>query len=394
MLFSVARPYFIHDTKWRSFITHYEQSHYSRFSVLISALFSSRTRVCIYVQRLAILMLPGIVFVIVWTQFSFHHHTFLNSVTKNSSQQSMRDVEGKRGNGAQRMSNSKVGVLQQPSNQQEGLENVRTPFKVPNIVHYTWYAEPHIPMTFKQYIGVLSAHKILKPDVIYIHMNITQPTGEYFKKIAALDTVKAVNDGCPKSLLGKILITNGTQFFSDYSDLGRIKYLLEYGGIYLDYDVFVIQSFDKYRRDYEFTLGQEQDRNSSYDLLNAGIIISAKDAPFLRMWANAYVDDYQPDRWIYNSGQKPTMLWKRFPDLIHVEKTKFNRPNWRENEIVKIWGNETFNWKENYALHTWYRYRSRVPWYKENYGELAPDENDVKRMNNTYAAISRYILAL
>ncbi|ELU03939.1 hypothetical protein CAPTEDRAFT_197194 [Capitella teleta] len=268
-------------------------------------------------------------------------------------------------------------------------------YKVPNIVHYTWYAEPTVPMTFKQYIGVLSAHKILQPDKIIIHMNISRPAGKYFEQIVSLDSVEAVNDGRPDTLLGVKLIKNDTQFFSDYSDTGRIKYLLEQGGIYLDYDVFVIQPFDKYREKYEFTLGQEQDRNTSYDLLNAGIIIASKDATFLKMWANAYIDDYRPDQWIYNSGQKPTMLWKRFPSLIHVEPTKFNRPNWRENEIVKIWGNETFDWKANFAVHTWYRYRSsRVPWYKDNYGELSPDENDVRTMNNSYAAMARYILDL
>jgi hypothetical protein len=226
-------------------------------------------------------------------------------------------------------------------------------------------------------------------------MNISKPAGQYFEKIKALSSVEARNDGNPHSLLGFRLVKNETNFFSDYSDLGRIKYLLEDGGIYLDYDVFILNSFDELRKNYEFTLGQEQDRNSSYDLLNAGVIVSSKKAAFLRMWANAYVDDYRPHQWIYNSGSKPTTLWKRFPDLIHVEKYKINRPNWRPVEINKIWGNDTFDWRSNYAVHTWYRYRAeRVPWYKEHYGDLCPDENDVRKMNNTYAAMARYILDL
>ena len=287
---------------------------------------------------------------------------------------------------------------------EDGLKATTTPhptpaaptvqYKVPNIVHYTWYADDKTPMAFKHYIGVLSAHKVLKPDKIYIHTNISRAPGEYWDKIVALDSVQAINDGSPVKLFEKTLISNETKFFSDYSDIGRIKYLLKYGGIYLDYDVFVIQSFDKYREKYDFTLGQEQDRNNTYDLLNAGIIVASKDSPFLYLWASGYADDYQPTRWVYNSGWKPTTLWKRFPHLVHVETTKFNRPNWTPGEMNKIWGNGTYNWRDNYALHTWYRYRSKVEAYSKLYGDLAPDEHDVMTMNNTYAEISRYILSL
>jgi hypothetical protein len=50
-------------------------------------------------------------------------------------------------------------------------------FKAPNIVHYLWYADESVPWTFTQYIGVLSASKVLKPDKIIIHMNIMRPAG-------------------------------------------------------------------------------------------------------------------------------------------------------------------------------------------------------------------------
>ena len=280
------------------------------------------------------------------------------------------------------------------------FENTTSPatprkFKVPNIVHYTWYADEKTPMAFKHYIGVLSAHKVLRPEKIYLHTNISRAPGKYWDKIVALETVEAINDGSPVALFENPLVVNGTVFPQDFSDLARMKYLMKYGGIYLDFDILVIKTFDKYRRNYEFTVGQEQDRKTTYDLLNNGIIISTKDAPFLYLWANSFEDDYQPKRWIYNCGVKLTRLWKRFPKLIHVEPTKFHRPNWRPGEVDKIWGeNMTFDWKANYAVHTFFRFRETVNSYKKLYGDLSPDENDIINMNNTFAEIAKYTLAL
>ncbi|ELT97039.1 hypothetical protein CAPTEDRAFT_187074 [Capitella teleta] len=118
----------------------------------------------------------------------------------------------------------------------ESLVKEEEEFKVPNIVHYTWYADESVPMTFKHYIGVLSASKVLKPDKIYIHMNISRPAGEYWDKIVALPNVEPRNEGIPHGIWENKKIMDKPNFFTDISDISRLKYLLEYGGIYLDYD--------------------------------------------------------------------------------------------------------------------------------------------------------------
>ena len=269
----------------------------------------------------------------------------------------------------------------------ERLVAAEPPYKVPNIVHYTWYAAPDVPMKFKHYIGVLSAHKVIQPDKIIIHMNVTQPPGKYFQKIRALPTVVALNDGNPDTLLGVKLITSKPMLSTDYSDISRIKYLLQDGGIYLDYDVLVIRSFNDLRK-YDCTMGQEMD-----DLLCGGVIVCSKSSPFLQLWTSAFVADYRPDKWAYNSGLQPTRLWRRYPNLLHVEPTKINRPNWTPAGMNKIWGNKTFDWRQNYALHTWYRFRAKkCPWYRSHYGDLHPEESDVRTMNNTFGEVTRYIL--
>ncbi len=53
---------------------------------------------------------------------------------------------------------------------------------------------------------------------------------------------------------------------------------MEYGGIYLDYDVIVLQPMDELRL-YDITLGKEKPPK-----FIAGIIVANKDAPFLKLW--------------------------------------------------------------------------------------------------------------
>jgi hypothetical protein len=205
--------------------------------------------------------------------------------------------------------------------------------------------------------------------------------------------VEPVNDGIPRSIWDKAIVKDQERFFTDFSDIGRLRYLLRVGGIYLDYDVLVVRPFDELRK-YDMVLGQEQEKNQSYDFLSNGIIVASKDSPFLALWGMTYENDYQPRRWVYNSCWNPTKLWKRFPQWIHIEKYTMHRPNWRPGEIDKIWGNDTFNWRDHYAVHSFYRFREKVPWYKDHFGDLAPDENDIKTMNNTYAEICRWVLTL
>ena len=257
-------------------------------------------------------------------------------------------------------------------------------FQVPNVVHYTWYTSEKKAFIFKHWISVLSAHKILKPDKIWIHLNM-EPTGIYWQRIKALSTVQIVREKIPDSILGEKVKKSG--FFTAASDIGRIICLLKTGGIYLDFDVLVVQRFDELRK-YPCTVGLE-----TSDKVCGGIIICSKESPFLFLWANTYLDDFKSNIWAYNTGAKPSQLAKRFPSLIHLEKKRLNRPNYLDEEIIKIWGNETWDWQKNYAVHSWYRRGQNFA--ERHFKETKePDQDNIWTMNNTYAEICRYILQL
>ena len=251
------------------------------------------------------------------------------------------------------------------------------PYKVPNLVHYIWYNKKTIPLQFHHMISILSAHKNIQPDVIYFHTDVP-PFGPYWEKVKRLPNLKINHRKPPQTVLGERI--KKPLYYTSHSNVDRLLVLKEYGGIYLDMDVMVIRSFDELRK-HSCTIGLESDYKAC-----GSAVICAKDSFFLTMWLNSYLDDYRIDVWAYNSGKVPFNLAKRYPHLVNVERTKLNRPNF--NELRLIWGPETFDWKKNYAIHTWIRlYKSRSTFYTGS----DPSPQNIKRLNNTYGQIARSI---
>ncbi len=262
------------------------------------------------------------------------------------------------------------------SDAQHSPEN-HTHFQVPNIIHYIWYNTQTSPLKFHHLLSILSAHKILKPDIIYFHTD-RDPDGPYWERVKKIPNFRVMHRKPPLELYGEAI--KEPMFYTSHSNVDRVKILMEYGGIYMDLDTFVIQPLDELRK-YECTIGMEQDTKAC-----GSIIICSKHAMFLKMWITSYLDDYRMDEWAYNTGKVPANIARRFPELVHVEETRLNRPNF--NELDKIWGPNWFNWHHNYALHIWYRiWKDMSPYYNG----IEPDPNTIKTMNNTFGEMARSI---
>ena len=162
---------------------------------------------------------------------------------------------------------------------------------------------------------------------------------------------------------------------TDYSDFDKVKILIEQGGIYLDLDVMVIKSFDDLRR-YPCTLGFELEHR-----VCSGVIVCTKEHPFLYLWLNSYYEDFRKF-WAHNSGTVSSRLVHRYPDIIHIEETKLHVPNYQN--VKQIWG-EIYDWKDNYAMHTWIRVA--YPRHIKPY----PTPESIKTMNTTYGQMARAV---
>ena len=189
---------------------------------------------------------------------------------------------------------------------------------VPNIVHYVLFDVTEI--TFAHFISILSALKNQKPDLIYIHCNCHQLEGDYYRRALKVAKnlyipiiVRTIEK--PTEIFGHRLNDEGINWHS--SDITRVRVLQEFGGIYLDRDVYVVQSLDVFRK-YEMTLNWDENQD-----LGNQVLIAHKSARFLKLWLDSY-HDYRPNSWYFNAGELPTksILYKR-PELVHRLKGEF-----------------------------------------------------------------------
>lgn len=100
--------------------------------------------------------------------------------------------------------------------------------------------------------------------------------------------IKVLHLEAPTEIFGQALSTGWR--FHHGSDIGRIRVLMKYGGIYLDNDVYVINPLDKYRK-FEFVINWDENQ-----FMGTQVIVAHKDARFLSEWLDCY-KVYRSDLW-------------------------------------------------------------------------------------------------
>ena len=217
-------------------------------------------------------------------------------------------------------------------------------YVVPNIVHYIMIDFKSIGFT--QFLSLLSVMKNHKPDLIYIHCNCHQLSGDYYER--TLRVVNKTNTQLivrtiekPTKIFGQKLSKKWENW--DLSDFIRTQVLMEFGGIYLDSDMYVVQSLDPFRK-YEMTLEWE----GKGDILT-GILIANKNARFLKIMYNSF-RKYEAKKYGWNGGIMPSRLLKKQPNLVHRVKNEFGSRS--QNLCPKIYFSYYKNWsKEYFTIH-------------------------------------------
>ena len=243
---------------------------------------------------------------------------------------------------------------------------VQDQYVVPNIVHFIWFGE-NKTMSLINYVSILSAHKMQKPDVLMLHCDHL-PVGEYWERLWRQVPIKIMHRQPPDTIHGQKL---GRLFHK--GDVAKLYILLKYGGIYLDYDVIVLRPLDPLRK-FDATMGKEK-----LDKLIAGIIIAKQNAPFLQMWIESYRGSYRALDWDYNCARVAYELYKKRPDLLHVEKYKLTTPDALDRKYLF---DEAIDWRGMglYVVHLMGH---------DDKTDYTPES--VKSMNSTFGEVMRYI---
>jgi len=154
------------------------------------------------------------------------------------------------------------------------------------------------------------------------------------------------------------------------ADVAKMELLLRYGGIYLDYDVVVINSLNPLRS-YDVTIGQEKTER-----LNFGVVIARHGAPFLRLLHLSYKDNYRPKDWDYNCAVVAYRIYQNHSELVHVERRRLTTPDWLDRDL--LW-NKAIEWRDLYVVHVLGQVKTRF------------NPNNVRTMNNTFGQVMRFI---
>lgn len=164
-------------------------------------------------------------------------------------------------------------VVRSPDGQVTSLLTREDHHVVPLIVHFVWFGE-HSPMQFHHMLSVKSAYKLIQPEILYVHCDY-EPVGPWWRYIKkSVKSLRIQHRNPPGEIFGNPVILPEHK-----SDIARIQILMEYGGIYMDFDVIALRSFDSLRY-YNMTMGLEY--FGSPGRLNNGVIAANKEAEFVR----------------------------------------------------------------------------------------------------------------
>tara|TARA_B100001094_G_C18191818_1_gene807814 strand:- start:633 stop:5519 length:4887 start_codon:yes stop_codon:yes gene_type:complete len=215
--------------------------------------------------------------------------------------------------------------------------------KIPKIIHFIFFGETDF--YFLHYFAIKTAYENNKEYKIYLY-NSKEPINNKWWDYA-LNYVTLIKVDIPTHINGIKLA-----HFAHKADVLRLEKLIEYGGIYLDIDVWTINNFDKLLEIDKSCIMGYQCSNTKFEGLCNAVIIAQPDSLFLHKWYELY-KGYNPNEWDTLSVYAPKMLADKYNDLIHIEEQKsFFAYSWFDfNQIID---NSSTNLLNNcYCLHLW-----------------------------------------
>jgi hypothetical protein len=179
--------------------------------------------------------------------------------------------------------------------------------KVPNVLHYSLSCPGNFD--FFKYLSVKSGHDRMRPDAIYVHIiGECEEIPEYLQR--AIDEFKVVLVAARPV---EAVFDRPVNGLSHKSDVVRMETLVRFGGVYIDFDVYVLQSLDMFYDD-ETTSALENDYG-----LNTGILIAKRCSRFIRKWYKRWVD-FDDSNWAYHPIYVPREMWNEDPSFMRAER--------------------------------------------------------------------------
>ncbi|XP_065283790.1 uncharacterized protein [Dermacentor albipictus] len=234
---------------------------------------------------------------------------------------------------------------------------------VPDILHLVRYNQAEL--SFPDAVFYRAMYLNHRPQKIMVHCSPCGFTGPYARLVEGIP-FSYVPTVFPKDIFGTPI---NPEWGHHSTDIVRMRVLMRYGGIYLDADVFVVQSLRRFLR-YEATVGCVEDGT-----FGNMIMIAHNNSRVMRLFMDTY-REFNASLWDYNSADVPTteLVYKRphlFHRMYHGLET-YMLPDIYLPHFIPYWRNA-------YAMHTLINHRHHVkedPLYGQELNETTIRDYD------------------
>ncbi|KAL1469611.1 hypothetical protein MTO96_024906 [Rhipicephalus appendiculatus] len=245
---------------------------------------------------------------------------------------------------------------------------------IPDIVHLVRYNQTEI-----NFIDVLSFRSLYinhRPEKIYVHCSPCGFTGNYTHLLEGINFT-FIATVFPKEVFN---IYIEERYHS--TDVVRLRALLYYGGIYMDRDVFVVQSLRRYLR-YEGTISCPPGGT-----MGNMIMIFHKNSRFLRLYLNSY-RQLNDSIWYYNAGVVPTVSLAD-PHTHLVNRVHYGLETQLDMLGVLYEPHAYPYWRNIYAVHLLAFHRWESPYDPLHNADL--NETNIRDLDNVVGQMARSVI--
>lgn len=205
--------------------------------------------------------------------------------------------------------------------------------------------DPPWPFTFVHYLAIKSAWHVNRPERMLFLME-SEPSGPWWEMAKPLLTLVPVD--VPREVFGQP-VPHGAH----RCDVMRLMALREFGGIYLDLDVWCMRPFDNLL-EHDVVMGEEFGQG----LCNA-VILARPNSRFIERWLAEY-------RWFRSRGRdayfgehsvRLPRLLQREPEtnVTVLPPTAFFWPMYWPDHVARFFAGQGPPWytEKSYCVHLW-----------------------------------------
>jgi hypothetical protein len=238
---------------------------------------------------------------------------------------------------------------------------------IPRTVHFIIIADEgkQADLEFYQYLAIKAALLRIEPNIVKVHSYSMNEANDWWQLIKQRVTLVTHQ-------LRQTLQTSDGQIYKlrlpHQTDILRLEILQSEGGIYLDTDVYALQSFlPLLRSPKDLLMGHEGGNRSG---IGNAVIVARPNSFFISRWLAAYEEsfDNRPQMWNHHSVKVPAELAMQYPeDICKLSPSTFFWPTWSSEHIdsmhLPVAEDEVVALRSNMSLYSGAMYANQLAYH-------------------------------